>query len=424
MRTPSITATLMLALAAGRVAPGAAQEAPDTTQASPEAIRVFLDCQTFYCDFDHFRREITFVNWMRDRQDAQVHVLGTQQPTGGGGRDHTLTFIGLREFAGRVDTLSYVSSNTDTEAEIRDGLVHTVKMGLMRYVAGTPSAGRISITYEAPSEEAQETEAEDPWNLWVFQIRVGGYFNGETNRRYVSGNGSIGANRTDENFKLELGVYGRYSRDETDVPEQDTTYVNTQERYDFDGLAVWSLGPHWSAGAIGRVSRDTFVNQLLAVEAGPAIEYNIWPYDESTRRALTFLYTIGVAAFEYEEITAYGKTSETLPKHVLDIDVSAQQPWGSIDGSVEVSQYLHDLTKHRIDLYGGFSIRLARGFDLSFWGGVSRVKDQLFISGIGLTTEERLLRTRQSETDFFYYGNVNFSFRFGSKFANIVNPRM
>jgi hypothetical protein len=28
-----------------------------------DALYVFLDCQTFHCDFDHFRREISYVNW-------------------------------------------------------------------------------------------------------------------------------------------------------------------------------------------------------------------------------------------------------------------------------------------------------------------------------------------------------------------------
>ena len=48
----------------------------------------------------------------------------------------------------------------------------------------------------------------------------------------------------------------------------------------------------------------------------------------------------------------------------------------------------------------------------------------LFISGVGFTPEERLLRTGQFATDFFYFGNLSFRFRFGSKFANVVNLRM
>ena len=41
-----------------------AQESDDR----PQALRVFLDCNR--CDRDYLRREITFVNWVRDRRDA------------------------------------------------------------------------------------------------------------------------------------------------------------------------------------------------------------------------------------------------------------------------------------------------------------------------------------------------------------------
>ena len=47
--------------------------APDSAAVpNGETIRVFLDCRT-RCDFDHIRREIPYVAWVRDRQDAQVH---------------------------------------------------------------------------------------------------------------------------------------------------------------------------------------------------------------------------------------------------------------------------------------------------------------------------------------------------------------
>src|SRR5207253_3154546 len=64
-----------------------------TAQADDEALkrqapRVFLDCQ--FCDFDYIRTEITFVNYVRDRKEAQVHILITTQPTGSGGDEYTL----------------------------------------------------------------------------------------------------------------------------------------------------------------------------------------------------------------------------------------------------------------------------------------------------------------------------------------------
>ena len=75
--------------------------------AAPSKLRVYLDCN--YCDFDFVRTEVTFVDYVRDRQSAQVHILVTNQPTGGGGTEFTLTFIGLRQFATLSDTLKYNS---------------------------------------------------------------------------------------------------------------------------------------------------------------------------------------------------------------------------------------------------------------------------------------------------------------------------
>ena len=389
-----------------------------------DALHVFLDCQTFWCDFDHFRREIPFVNWMRDRQDAEVHILGTSQGTGGGGREHTLTFIGLKGFQGRVDTLVYVSSNTDTEAERRDALVQTVKLGLLPFLAGTPVAQRLRITYEAPAGGQEIAPAEDPWNLWVFTTSVNGNLNGESDYRYLSGSGSFTANRTAEDLKLIFRASGRYYRTETDVPEEDTTYVSAQERYTFTGLAVWSLGAHWSAGARASAEKYTYQNQDLAVLAGPAIEYDIFPYAESTRRQVTMQYRPGVAAYNYSEVTVFDETSEVRPIHTAEIGAGIQQPWGSVNVSLDALQYLHDLSKHRVDLFGSLSLRVFRGLNFNIFGNVARVKDQLYLSGAGLTAEERLLRLRAFATDFYYYGSVGFSYRFGSKFANVVNPRM
>jgi len=41
-----------------------------------DRLRVFVDCN-FYCDMDFLRTEIGWVDYMRDRADAQVHILGT-----------------------------------------------------------------------------------------------------------------------------------------------------------------------------------------------------------------------------------------------------------------------------------------------------------------------------------------------------------
>src|SRR5467141_2807186 len=133
------------------VAPLEAQDTTRTVQDS--AVRVFLDCPDSFCDFDYYRTEITFVNWVRDRQFAQLHLLITSQSTGSG-REYTLTFIGLARFAGAEDTLRYLSHSTDTGDDIRKGLGRTMRLGLVRFASKTPVGTRIEVSYSAPAQAA------------------------------------------------------------------------------------------------------------------------------------------------------------------------------------------------------------------------------------------------------------------------------
>ena len=57
-----------------------AQARPATADS---AVRVYLDCRAF-CDSEFLRTELTYIDWVRDRQDADVHLLITSQDTGGG----------------------------------------------------------------------------------------------------------------------------------------------------------------------------------------------------------------------------------------------------------------------------------------------------------------------------------------------------
>ena len=47
------------------------------------AIKIFIDCQ--HCDMEYIKREIPYVNYVRDTRDAQVYILETSQETGSGG---------------------------------------------------------------------------------------------------------------------------------------------------------------------------------------------------------------------------------------------------------------------------------------------------------------------------------------------------
>ena len=409
--------TLPLALAAQEPATGA----------GTSTIGVFLDCQTFYgCDADHARREIPYVNWMRHRQDADVHTLVTARQTGGGGQEVTLAFIGLRRFAGAADTLQHVSANTDTQAEIREVVTRLLKLGLTRFLARTPLAHRLDLAYSAPdTADAQDaaTAATDPWNFWTFRLRTGGYLRGERQQNIRSFNGTVTANRTTEAFKLDVSAFAQTSRSAYTLSDG-IEYVSPSASYSADVLVVWSLGPHWSVGGTVDASRSTFSNQDLSLSAGPAIEYDLFPYDESTRKKLTFMYSVQPVHFNWEETTVTGRLAETRMRHQLQIGTQIQQPWGQVFGSVSGVQYFHDLRLHRIDTFAGFTLRLVRGLELSVFSDFARIKEQFGLPAGGLTDEEILLQRRARETDYRYGVNFSLSYRFGSKFANVVNPRM
>ena len=84
----------------------------DSAMLQKKAIKVFLDVPGI--DNEHIKREIPFVNYVRDRKQAQIHIMMTTKTTGSGGTKHFLFFIGQKEFTGKKTTLIYVSKQDDT----------------------------------------------------------------------------------------------------------------------------------------------------------------------------------------------------------------------------------------------------------------------------------------------------------------------
>jgi len=390
----------------------------------PRALRVFLDCQNFGCDFDHFRRTIAFVNWVRDREAAQVHVLGTAQETGSGGDEYTFTFLGRGEFAGRADTLRHAASGTDTDTEVRNALTRMLALGLVRFAAATPLARNLSVRYEAPDEGAtRPAGGPDPWNFWVFRIGLSGEVEGETRQNTLALDGDVSASRVTEPFKLELELRGEYQRDRFDL-DDGSRILSTSKEWELEGQAVWSLGRHWSLGLRGEGGASTFTNRDLRIEGGPALEVNVFPYEQSTRRLFTITLTAGLTYYDYTDSTIFNRTAEVRPAHVLEVAIAHQEPWGQVEGSAEWFQYWHDWDRHRVELFAGIELRIVRGLSFDLFGRVARVKDQIYLSKVDLAPEEVLLELRELGTDFRFSLDVGLSFRFGSIYNNIVNPRL
>jgi hypothetical protein len=384
---------------------------------------VFVDCTNTSCDTEFFRTEIAFVDHVRDRRDADVHVLVPGEDTGGGGREYTFAFIGLGRFDKVPHTLRRVSKITDTDDERRREMLNAIKLGLVRYVADTPAGRALQIGYRRPAATGGGTAPSlDPWNFWVFSASLQGSASGEASQTSVRLYGSFSANRVTDEWKVLTSTSGNYYQSDYTFSEGDT-YTRISRGFYGSALIVNSLGQHWGAGGQVLFTSSTYSNLEAQLRVAPAVEYNLYPYAESTRRQLTFNYGLGLTRSNYFETTIYGKDEETLFNHALTVSLEMRQPWGSTSTSFQVSQYLTDLSKNRVVVYGDMDVRLFKGFSLTAWGSVSRIRDQLNLPMGEASQEEVLVRQRQLATSYDYYLSMGFSYRFGSIFNNVVNAR-
>ncbi|HEX6926339.1 MAG TPA: hypothetical protein VF167_13040 [Longimicrobiaceae bacterium] len=394
-------------------------------EAAADALHVFLDCSGFGCDEQFIRSEIDWVAYVRDRQDADVHLLITRQQTGGGGWEYTLEFLGQGVLTGQSLDLRYTSPQTATEDEEREGLVRTMRFGLAAFVAArNPGAEGLEVRYEPANGAAPRTTAgiDDPWDFWTFSIRLGGSFDGEARRKSWDIDGSVEAERVTEQWKFELETQGEQGHGRFEI-DSVTTVTSEEHEYGLSTLLVRSLGAHWSAGGRAGAESSTRLNQNFSVRLAPAIEYSVFPYQLFNRRQLTFLYSVGLSHFDYREITLFGKLSETLPEHSLRGTLELNQPWGEAEISLTGRQFLHDGERFSLDLFNRLDVRVLRGLSVSLFGGVSYIRDQLFLPAGDADPEEILLDLRELETNYDYFLSLGFSYTFGSIYNTVVNPR-
>lgn len=424
IRTVAAAVLFSLAPLAAHGAAGAQQDPGGTRD---DALRVFLDCNTFQCDSDYFRTEIDWVNWVRDRTLAHVHLIVTSTQTGGGGSRFTLDFIGLEELEGDDDELQLTAGSTDTEDEVVRALTSTIAAGLARYSAaiGRPAAFVIEAIEGAevdPDELVSSDQVDDPWNFWVFRVSADVDFEDEDTESERQYSASFDASRTTPVWKFEFDARGSSSRDERELGDGEVI-VDERTNWNTDFLLAYSVADHWSLGVIAGAGASTRRNQRFGADVAGAIEYSFFPYEEAPRQSLTARYDLRAQHYDWEEETIYFQTEETRPQHQLRIQLFQRQPWGESRLSIDGSQFLHDFARWSVSLSGGLEFRILRGLRLDVNGSLEFLEDQLFISREGLTDEEILLGRFDRPTDRTYEFRVGLSYEFGSIFNNVVNNR-
>ena len=377
-----------------------------------DALKVFMQAN------DYIRSEIPFVNYVRDIKDAQLYIISTSQRTGSGGIEFTYFLIGQHEFQGVRDTLVFATSPDDTFEFSRKQEVNILKMGLMRYMLKTPLARYFDIQFTAP---VRQEVNEDPWNSWVFRTRVNGFLNGQHSYNSRNLYGSFSANKITSDWKLSFSVDYSQRRDQFLISEEQISSENRTRSMDF--LVVKSLGEHWSVGGNASIGSSSFSNYDVRFGFLPGIEYNLFPYTQSTRRMLKFTYQLGLGYNQYSQPTIYDKESEWLTGHGLNGIYRVVQKWGSTNVGLNWRNFFHDWSMNNLSMSGMIDFRIAKGLNFNFGGGYSIVHDQINLVKGGASAEEILLRRKELETQYTYYTYFGLSYTFGSIYNNVVNPR-
>jgi len=388
----------------------------DSSVHREDGLRIFLDCTR--CDMNYIREEIPYVNYVRDVKEAQLYILETRETTGSTGNKYTYTFVGQKDFSGLNDTLFYSSRPDDNRDYERIWRTQMLKMGLMPYVAKTPLYSEVVID---PTERVEQQVIEDRWDNWVFELQAEPDFEGEEALKELSLRSSVSATKITHDWKLEIDFDHRYTR--TKYTFEDTLYTNYKSYQGLDLLVVKSIGEHWSAGLRSTQLTSSFNNTRFGLEVLPSVEYNIFPYSKSTHRQLRFLYSVGGTYRLYSDTTIYDQIEEILWKQQLQIAYQVQEKWGSINVSLEGSNFFHDFTKNRIELSGIINIRILKGLSFRIFGGVARINDQLSLVRGEASEAEILLQLQELETSYNAEGRLGITYTFGSIYNNIVNPR-
>jgi hypothetical protein len=384
-------------------------------------LRVYFDCRGNGCDEEFFRQELHWVDHVRDQNDADLHVLVTAQLTGGGGYEYTIRVIGRERWEGREDLFLLTTEAGESQDTLRRSLLQRFTIVLARYALETPIGSKLKLEPPPKTDTAQTSAKQDPWNYWVYRINFNSFLNGQQGDRANNYNVNASANRTTDAWKINIGTGVFYSENRFEL--SDGTFHSYVRGRNIGALVVKSLTDHWSVGAMVRAARQTFTNHRLNFRVAPGIEYNIFPYMESTNRQLTFQWTTGYNRFKYDEETIYGLLEETRWDEQLLAVLSLRQPFGTVRLTSETAHYVDDAAKYRFAFSADNEIRLFRGFSFNVDGNYQIIHDQLYLPREGASDEEIIARQRQLATSYRYFVFLGITYRFGSINNNIVNQR-
>ncbi|MBM3297404.1 MAG: hypothetical protein FJY83_07365, partial [Candidatus Aminicenantes bacterium] len=270
------------------------------------------------------------MDWLEAAGGEHVLISISKHARESGETEYVLAFEGRREFDGERQTLSILTQADAPAEETQRALVRGLQQGLLRYAGKTAVADRLSVALQ---DKVKPTAVQDKWNFWVFSFNANGFLSGQRSYKSFSLNGNAAASRVTPEWKLHFRLSGYFNRGAFFYDGGEI--VSTSNSRYFSGMAVKSLNDHFSVGAYFEAYASTYGNIDLNLSPAPALEYNLFPYSQCTRRQLRFLYRLNFRSVRYMEETIFDKLRESLWNQSLSMTLELKEKWGTISTSLE-----------------------------------------------------------------------------------------
>ena len=391
-----------------------------------QRLNLFTDCE---CNKTLLKQELDYVNHTIDPVSAQVNLFIVTNYLSNGGRVYDLQFKGQQELA--ENSLSFKVSTTAvmTSLERDEYLNKRIELGLAGFLAGTEYAELVDLTAQAPPEpageveEVEEDQEGDGWDSWIFEAFTRFSFEQESQRSETKIRAGFEADRTTPDWRLRFSPNLFYQFREVARADGEVAVFLRRDQW-FNGKVVKSLNNHWSVGILANANASTFTNIDLGLFIAPAIEYNIFDYNEVPFKEFTIAYRVGPAYNNYIDTTVLLETEEFLVRQSLDVDLRLRQRWGRVDIGVSGANYLGDFSQNRFSIEVNTSVRVIKGLSLSFGGSYEIINDQINLPLQEVSEQDRLLGATQLATSYSADISFGFSYTFGSLFNNVINTRL
>lgn len=397
-----------------------------SAQQIPSSLQVFYDCSQngSDCYYDYVRQELSLITFVRDRTDADVHVLVKSNWNSLGTQIVNYFMIGNKQFTGKNDTIQFSMGPSLTDDDKRKLMVKNLKISLLPYIAKTGLAEKIVAEFKKKEgekiEQSQSGAKHDPYNFWVFQLGVSGNYSGNQVSKDANGNAYFFADR--ETPQLKTNIY-------VNASEQYSKYITQNEVYEYDfqqfGIGidhVKKINEHWAMGGGASFNNSMYNNLKAQWTIGPKVEYSIFPYKQFNNLRWVFAYAVDARQNQYYDTTIYLKTKEFFFRHEANSIFSYTQPWGAINMGIFWNSILKDFKKNALSFNGAISLKIAKGLNMAFWGNYSFIHNQINIKKGDATIDQLLAQNREILSAYNFNVGIGMSYRFGSKYNDAVNP--